>query len=189
MREPLLAGAWGISGSRDSPQTSTAQIAGAETKLHWFKQCGVYFCSLPHITTWPNLSGTYRLVAILYFFSMFSIGSYMARSFIIDDFHWMLNVFHCKHFLAFLHIFGNLIPISAILPSPPKRHHLFIQNIFISCLLESWNCARPWGFKRKHDRYSWRGLVSLLLKIFNSSMDFAHYSKSVLSLMCYAQQS
>lgn len=137
MREPLLAGAWGISGSRDSPQTSTAQTAGAETKLHRFKQCGVYFCSLPHITTWPNLSGTYRLVATLYFFSMFSMGSYMARSFIIDDFHWMLNVFHCKHFLAFLHIFGNLIPISAILPSPPKRHHLFIQNIFISCLLES----------------------------------------------------
>lgn len=45
----------------------------------------------------------------------------MARSFIIDDFHWMLNVFHCKHFLAFLHIFGDLISYLCYSSISPKK--------------------------------------------------------------------
>lgn len=100
------------------------------------------------------------------------VGCYVASPFITGDSHWMWSV--CKnifwHFCMYLAI---TVCTSIILPPPPKKLHLLIQKIFISCLLEAPNRGWPWAFKRKHDRYSWRGLVSLecLPKMLNSLID------------------
>lgn len=67
-----------------------------------------------------------------------------------------------------------------LLSAPPKVS-LLIQRLFISCLLEPPNCDRPWGFKRKHDRYSQRGLGSL--QCLNSLTD-SLIIQNLFSLWC-----
>lgn len=97
-------------------------------------------------------------------------GCYMASPFIIDDSYWMLTVYENKHFSGSFARAWQLHFVF-LLPFPPKASFALPKD---TCyLLEAQNYARPWGFKRKRDRYSWRGLVSLqcLLKILNSLID------------------